>query len=152
MSYEKNTSVYLYSFVFVFIFFIGKIRHPFIVRLHYAFQTRGKLYLVLEFIQGGELFMMLERKGILEEDVSKMYLAEITLALGYLHQLGIIFRDLKPENILLDADGHIKLIDFGPGLHMKNNIKRDHSNTTLYTADSVQWDVWFTGQFFRKLL
>ena len=110
----------MYSFVFVFIFFIGKIRHPFIVRLHYAFQTRGKLYLVLEFIQGGELFMMLERKGILEEDVSKMYLAEITLALGYLHQLGIIFRDLKPENILLDADGHIKLIDFGPGLHMRN--------------------------------
>ena len=88
------------------------------MRLHYAFQTRGKLYLVLEFIQGGELFMMLERKGILEEDVSKMYLAEITLALGYLHQLGIIFRDLKPENILLDADGHIKLIDFGSGLRI----------------------------------
>ena len=62
--------------------------------------------------------MMLERKGILEEDVSKMYLAEITLALGYLHQLGIIFRDLKPENILLDADGHIKLIDFGSGLRI----------------------------------
>ena len=92
---------------------VGQIKHPFIVRLHYAFQTHGKLYLILEYIQGGELFMMLEREGILEETKSKMYLAQITLALGYLHRLGIIFRDLKPENIMLDADGYIKLIDFG---------------------------------------
>ena len=58
------------------------IRHPFIVTLHYAFQTRGNLFLILEYIQGGELFMMLEREGILEERQSKLYLAQISLALG----------------------------------------------------------------------
>ena len=61
------------------------IRHPFIVTLHYAFQTRGNLFLILEYIQGGELFMMLEREGILEERQSKLYLAQITLALGNFH-------------------------------------------------------------------
>jgi len=83
------------------------------VTLHYAFQTRGNLFLILEYIQGGELFMMLEREGILEERQSKLYLAQISLALGHLHNLGIIFRDLKPENIMISADGYIKLIDFG---------------------------------------
>lgn len=70
--------------------FLGLIRHPFIVNLHYAFQTRGNLFLVLEYVQGGELFMMLEREGILPEDKSSMYLAQIVLALGHLHDLGTI--------------------------------------------------------------
>ena len=69
---------------------LGLIRHPFIVNLHYAFQTRGNLFLVLEYVQGGELFMMLEREGILPEDKSSMYLAQIVLALGHLHDLGMI--------------------------------------------------------------
>ena len=69
-------------------FFLGLIKHPFIVNLHYAFQTRGNLFLILEYIQGGELFMMLEREGILPEDKSAMYLAQIVLALGHLHSLG----------------------------------------------------------------
>jgi len=118
---------------------LGQIRHPFIVRLHYAFQTRGKLYLVLEFIQGGELFMMLEREGILEETKSKLYLAQITLALGYLHQLGIIFRDLKPENILLGADGYIKLIDFGLCKERVKNGTRTYTycGTIEYMAPEV---------------
>lgn len=89
------------------------VKHPFIVDLIYAFQTGGKLYLILEYLSGGELFMQLEREGILMEDVACFYLAEITLALGHLHSKGIIYRDLKPENILLDVDGHIKLTDFG---------------------------------------
>jgi len=89
------------------------VKHPFIVDLIYAFQTDGKLYLILEYLSGGELFMQLEREGILMEDHACFYLAEITLALGHLHSKGIIYRDLKPENILLDVDGHIKLTDFG---------------------------------------
>lgn len=89
------------------------VKHPFIVGLSYAFQTDGKLYLILEYLSGGELFMHLEREGIFLEDTACFYLAEIILALQHLHRLGIIYRDLKPENILLDAQGHVKLTDFG---------------------------------------
>lgn len=89
------------------------VKHPFIVDLMYAFQTGGKLYLILEYLSGGELFMHLEREGIFLEDTACFYLAEIILALEHLHKQGIIYRDLKPENILLDAHGHVKLTDFG---------------------------------------
>ncbi|KAK1792830.1 hypothetical protein P4O66_012749 [Electrophorus voltai] len=89
------------------------IRHPFIVDLWYAFQTGGKLYLILECLSGGELFMQLEKEGIFMEDTACFYLGEITLALGHLHSNGIIYRDLKPENIMLSHEGHIKLTDFG---------------------------------------
>ncbi|XP_014245146.1 ribosomal protein S6 kinase beta-1-like isoform X2 [Cimex lectularius] len=89
------------------------VKHPFIVDLIYAFQTGGKLYLILEYLSGGELFMHLEREGIFLEDTACFYLSEIILALEHLHRQGIIYRDLKPENILLDAQGHVKLTDFG---------------------------------------
>nr|XP_057939270.1 ribosomal protein S6 kinase beta-2-like [Doryrhamphus excisus] len=89
------------------------VRHPFIVDLLYAFQTGGKLYLILEYLSGGELFMQLEKEGIFMEDTACFYLGEITLALGHLHSHGIIYRDLKPENIMLNHQGHIKLTDFG---------------------------------------
>ncbi|NXG40403.1 KS6B2 kinase, partial [Dromaius novaehollandiae] len=89
------------------------VKHPFIVDLMYAFQTGGKLYLILECLSGGELFMQLEREGIFLEDTACFYLSEITLALGHLHSNGIIYRDLKPENIMLNSQGHIKLTDFG---------------------------------------
>ncbi|NXU21218.1 KS6B2 kinase, partial [Pardalotus punctatus] len=89
------------------------VKHPFIVDLIYAFQTGGKLYLILECLSGGELFMQLEREGIFLEDTACFYLGEITLALGHLHSHGIIYRDLKPENIMLNSQGHIKLTDFG---------------------------------------
>ncbi|KAM4636122.1 ribosomal protein S6 kinase beta-2 [Discoglossus pictus] len=92
---------------------LESVRHPFIVDLMYAFQTQGKLYLILECLSGGELFMRLEKEGIFMEDTASFYLAEITLALGHLHSLGIIYRDLKPENVMLSAHGHIKLTDFG---------------------------------------
>jgi len=89
------------------------VKHPFIVDLLYAFQTKGKLYLILEYLSGGELFMHLEREGVFMEDTACFYVAEITLALEHLHRQGIIYRDLKPENILLDSAGHVKLTDFG---------------------------------------
>ncbi|KAK7087781.1 ribosomal protein S6 kinase beta-1-like isoform X2 [Littorina saxatilis] len=89
------------------------VKHPFIVDLKYAFQTGGKLYLVLEFLPGGELFMQLEREGIIMEDACSFYCSEIVLAIEHLHSQGIIYRDLKPENVLLDKDGHVKLTDFG---------------------------------------
>ncbi|XP_077461739.1 ribosomal protein S6 kinase beta-2-like [Stigmatopora argus] len=89
------------------------VRHPFIVDLLYAFQTNGKLYLILEYLSGGELFMQLEKEGIFMEDTACFYLGEIILALGHLHSSGIIYRDLKPENVMLNYQGHIKLTDFG---------------------------------------
>lgn len=89
------------------------VQHPFIVDLHYAFQTGGKLYLILAYLGGGELFMHLEREGIFMEDTACFYLSEIVLALEHLHKLGIIYRDLKPENIMLNKQGHVVLTDFG---------------------------------------
>ncbi|XP_019848649.1 PREDICTED: ribosomal protein S6 kinase alpha-3 [Amphimedon queenslandica] len=92
---------------------LADVRHPFVVALEYAFQTEGKLYLVLEFLRGGDLFTRLSKEVMFTEEDVKFYLAELALALHHLHGLGIVYRDLKPENILLDADGHIKLTDFG---------------------------------------
>lgn len=89
------------------------VKHPFIVDLQYAFQTDNKLYLILEYLSGGELFALLEREGVFLEDTASFYLAEITLALEHLHSHGIIYRDLKPENIMLNSKGHVVLTDFG---------------------------------------
>jgi len=89
------------------------VNHPFIVNLHYAFQTPSKLYMVLEYCAGGELFFHLSRAGRFSEGRCKFYTSELTLAVGYLHSLNIIYRDLKPENILIDASGHAKVTDFG---------------------------------------
>lgn len=86
---------------------------PFIVKLFYAFQTQERLYMVLEYMQGGEMFFHLQRERRFKEDRCRFYCAELVLALGYLHSKGIIYRDMKPENILLDLKGHVKLADFG---------------------------------------
>jgi len=92
---------------------LADVNHPFIVKLQYAFQTEGKLYLILDFLRGGDLFTRLSKEVMFTEEDVKFYLAELALALNHLHSLGIIYRDLKPENILLDSDGHIAVTDFG---------------------------------------
>ena len=92
---------------------LSVVNHPFIMKLHYAFQTQDKLYLVLDYCPGGELFFHLSRFRRFPERVARFYAAELLLAIGHLHKRGIIYRDLKPENVLLDADGHVKLGDFG---------------------------------------
>ncbi len=92
---------------------MARIDHPFLVNLKCAFQTESKLFLVMEFLAGGELFFHLSKQGLLKEDTAKFYMAEIVLALEHLHSLGIIHRDLKPENLLLGSDGHVRLTDFG---------------------------------------
>uniref|UniRef100_A0A1A9WI21 non-specific serine/threonine protein kinase n=1 Tax=Glossina brevipalpis TaxID=37001 RepID=A0A1A9WI21_9MUSC len=86
---------------------------PFLVGLHYAFQTDSKLYLVLDYVSGGELFTHLDKAKYFSEATVKIYIAEVVLALEHLHKLGIIYRDIKLENILLDGQGHIVLADFG---------------------------------------
>ncbi|MCJ1352511.1 MAG: serine/threonine protein kinase psk1 [Icmadophila ericetorum] len=89
-------------------------RHPFVVKLFYAFQDQEKLYLILEYAQGGELFHHLATERMFPEDTAAFYMAEMVLALEHLHQtVGVVYRDLKPENCLLDSEGHLLLTDFG---------------------------------------
>jgi len=92
---------------------LEKIQNPFLTNLVCAFQTPDKLYMVLEYLPGGELFFWLKKEKKFSESRARLYTAEITLALEALHAANIVYRDLKPENILLDAGGHIKITDFG---------------------------------------
>lgn len=89
------------------------LRNPFVVRFFYSFTCRENLYLVMEYLNGGDLFSLLKHLGCLEEGIARIYIAELVLALEYLHSLNVIHRDLKPDNLLIGPDGHIKLTDFG---------------------------------------
>jgi len=119
---------------------LSKVDHPFIMKLYFAFQTSDKLYLIMEFVNGGELYTHLQASGSLSTDRTRFYSAEIVLALEYLHKSGIIYRDLKPENILIDAEGHLKITDFGlskEGL-VGNNARTDtFCGTPEYLAPEV---------------
>ncbi|KAI0317401.1 kinase-like domain-containing protein [Amylostereum chailletii] len=89
------------------------VQHPFIINLWGTFQDATNLYMVMDFVPGGELFTLLRRSNRFPDPVAKFYAAEVALALNHLHSLDIVYRDLKPENILLNTDGHIKIADFG---------------------------------------
>uniref|UniRef100_A0A8D3CGS9 non-specific serine/threonine protein kinase n=1 Tax=Scophthalmus maximus TaxID=52904 RepID=A0A8D3CGS9_SCOMX len=86
---------------------------PFLVTLHYAFQTQSKLHLILDYVSGGEMFTHLYQRDHFPEEAVRIYIGEIILALEHLHKLGIVYRDIKLENILLDNEGHVVLTDFG---------------------------------------
>lgn len=118
---------------------LQKVKHAFLVTLWGTFQDSKNLYMVMDFVEGGELFSLLRKSQVSDLDyfeyhyqsytlieylysrqekrfpnpVAKFYAAEVTLALDYLHAQGIIYRDLKPENLLLDRHGHLKITDFG---------------------------------------
>lgn len=92
---------------------LQNVHNPFLMKMHFAFQTEDKLYMVMDFLNGGELFFHLRKEQRFNEDRIRFYAAEIILGLEALHKAGIIYRDLKPENILLDNEGHIRLTDFG---------------------------------------
>ncbi|KAJ0109270.1 hypothetical protein N8I77_007994 [Diaporthe amygdali] len=92
---------------------LGEVKHPFLITLWGTFQDSKNLYMVMDFVEGGELFSLLRKSGRFPNPVAKFYAAEVTLALEYLHEKHIIYRDLKPENLLLDRHGHLKITDFG---------------------------------------
>ncbi|KAF1987121.1 kinase-like protein [Aulographum hederae CBS 113979] len=115
---------------------------PFIVALKFSFQTPDELFLVTDYMSGGELFWHLQKEGRFQEHRAKFYIAELILALQHLHDHDIVYRDLKPENILLDANGHIALCDFGLS---KANLTDDSTTntfcgTTEYLAPEVLLD------------
>jgi serum/glucocorticoid-regulated kinase 2 len=108
---------------------LGYVHHPFIVGLNMAFQTADKLFFVLDYCAGGELFFHLGRLGRFSEVQSRYYTAQITLAIEYVHSLGIIYRDLKPENVLLDHRGNVRLTDFGLS---KEGVRDDSSGANSF--------------------
>lgn len=89
---------------------LAMMNSPFVVKLHFAFQTPALLYFVMDYLPGGNLAAQIKKLTLA---TAKFYLSEILLALEHLHNNGVIYRDLKPENVLIDSTGHIKLADFG---------------------------------------
>lgn len=141
---------------------LAQIDNPFIVPLKFSFQSPEKLYLVLAFINGGELFHHLQREGKFDLNRARFYTAELLCALECLHEYNVIYRDLKPENILLDYTGHIALCDFGLcKLNMKGQEKTNtFCGTPEYLAPElllaqgytkvVDW--WTLGVLFYEML
>lgn len=118
---------------------LGEVNCPFIVQLRFAFQTTDKLFMVMDFVNGGELFFHLRKDLKFSEERTRIYSAEILTALEYLHKQGIIYRDLKPENVLLDSDGHVKLTDFGLSKKFFSGEKKTYSlcGTPEYIAPEI---------------
>jgi len=113
--------------------------HQWVVKMFYSFQDAVNLYLIMEFLPGGDMMTLLMKKDTLSEEVSQFYVAETALAIEYIHKLGFIHRDIKPDNLLLDASGHIKLSDFGlcTGLQKSHRTEfyRDLSHSQIKPSD-----------------
>jgi len=124
--------------------FMSKVKSPWIVELKASFQDYDYLYLVMEYLQGGDLMNILIKKDILTEEEARFYVAEIVLAIESIHKLDCIHRDIKPDNVLIDKSGHIKLTDFGlskisdkifqnnfeKNLNLNNNKTKDNGKPT----------------------
>ncbi|KAK2612405.1 Serine/threonine-protein kinase [Conoideocrella luteorostrata] len=123
---------------------------PFIVGLKFSFQTPSELYLVTDYMSGGELFWHLQKEGRFDERRAKFYIAELILAIQHLHNNDIVYRDLKPENILLDANGHIALCDFG--LSKANLTKNDTTNTFCGTTEYLAPEVLLDESGYTKMV
>ena len=118
---------------------LSEAKNEWIVDLKFSFQDQNYLYLGMEFLPGGDLMSLLMAKDILPEQDARFYAAEIVLAIESVHKLDCIHRDLKPDNVLIDADGHIKLSDFGLSKkldiklidnNLQNEIKNSGTNIT----------------------
>lgn len=126
---------------------LAQVNNPFIVPLKFSFQSPEKLYLVLAFVNGGELFHHLQREGRFNEERSRFYTAELLSALECLHGFNVVYRDLKPENILLDYTGHIALCDFG--LCKLNMTETETTNTFCGTPEYLAPEL-LHGQGYTK--
>lgn len=113
-------------------------KHPFIITLHYAFQTPDHLYMILDYCPGGDLSYHIVR-NLFEEDEARFFIAELILAIEHLHDMNVIYRDLKPENILIDSEGHIRLADFGLAKEnvSDNKIAQSFCGSPAYLAPEM---------------
>ena len=125
---------------------LEKLKHPFIVKLRYAFQDIKNLYFITEFLPGGELFFHLRKNSGYKEKEVKFYMSQVLLALEFMHNNNYIYRDLKPENIMIDREGNIKLTDFGLSKIMKPN---ETTHTMCGTAEYLAPEILF-GQGYDK--
>jgi len=119
---------------------LARVDSPFLAKLHFSFQTDDNLFLVMDFINGGELFFHLSNEKRFSEDRTKFYSAQIVAGIEYLHNLGVIYRDLKPENLLLSAQGNIVMTDFGlskQGLEAKDARTATFCGTPEYLAPEI---------------
>ncbi|EEF51530.1 probable serine/threonine protein kinase IRE [Ricinus communis] len=118
------------------------VRNPFVVRFFYSFTCRENLYLVMEYLNGGDLYSLLRNLGCLDEDMARVYIAEVVLALEYLHSLSVIHRDLKPDNLLIGQDGHLKLTDFGLSkvglINSTDDLSGPSFNSSVFFDDGAQ--------------
>eukprot|EP01012_Entosiphon_sulcatum_P034724 TRINITY_DN4409_c0_g1_i1.p1 TRINITY_DN4409_c0_g1~~TRINITY_DN4409_c0_g1_i1.p1 ORF type:complete len:469 (-),score=97.33 TRINITY_DN4409_c0_g1_i1:51-1391(-) len=112
--------------------FLQEFDHPFIVHLHYTFQTTDKLFMVMDYLAGGDSFFHLTNNDHFDEDVVRLWTAQVALALDYLHTNNILYRDLKPENLVLDTDGNMVLTDFGLSKRTDNGRRRTIVGTRDY--------------------
>jgi len=116
---------------------LTRLSHPFLVNMHGAFQDRDSLYLVLDYLEGGDLRYHLGKKRCFTEQQSRFFVGCILLALEYLHQKHIIHRDLKPENIVFDSKGYLRVTDLGISRDFRQNNACDTSGTPGYMAPEV---------------
>merc|ERR1712173_258305 len=103
-----------------------EVDHTWVVKMFYSFQDQENLYLVMEFLAGGDVMTLLMKKDTLSEDAAQFYIAETALAIQTIHNLGFIHRDIKPDNLLLDSRGHVKLSDFGLCTGLQKSHRTDY--------------------------
>ncbi|CAD8195194.1 unnamed protein product [Paramecium octaurelia] len=116
---------------------LNEIQHPFLVQLKGSFQDAKCIYMLFEFVSGGELFSRLRKDGRFSQDITLFYVSQILLAIQHLHRKDIVYRDLKPENLLIDREGHIKIADFGFAKKIKNNHTQTLCGTPEYLAPEL---------------
>ncbi|KAJ1439753.1 kinase-like domain-containing protein [Ochromonadaceae sp. CCMP2298] len=140
---------------------LANVRHPFIVCLHYAFQSPQKLYMVMDFVQGGDFFTLMRKFKRIPEEWVRLYVMEVAMALQHLHDMDVVYRDLKPENILLCSDGHLKLTDFGLSRLADDNIvTRSFCGTEQYMSPEMllqqghnyRMDWWCLGLLMHEMV